>query len=129
MRRFFCGMLLLLVLGTLPARAEFTHSGHVREDLPLLTITVTDTGESTGNDRRPCLLAAEITTADGSLRQTIRWESAENPAFDQAAAMAMLVDYNFDGFKDLQLLTAAGARNVFYAVALWDEEKGCFREV
>lgn len=125
-RRFFLAMLLLTLL-CLTAHGE--DDWRVAEGLPVLNVTVTNTGESTGDDRRPYLLAAEVTAQDGSLSQTVTWLSAENPAFERAAATVRLVDYNFDGFKDLQLLTAMGARNVYYAVALWDEEKGCFREV
>lgn len=123
MRRFFCALLLMLLC--LPAHAE--DDWRVAEGLPTLRITWRDAGESTGNDLRPYLLAADIVAEDGSFTQTVTWESNEQS--DRLAAHVRLVDYNFDGFKDLQLLTAQGARNVFYAVALWDEEKGCFREV
>ena len=124
MRRFFCMLLALLAL-SLAARAE--EDNCVAEGLPALDITWRDTGELTGNDQRPYLLAAEIRAEDGSLTQTITWESNE-PA-DRVAAHVRLVDYNFDGYKDLQLLTAQGARNVYYAVALWDVEEGRFRAV
>jgi len=125
MRRFLCALAMLLTLLCLTARAE--DDWRVAEGLPVLDITWRDTGESTGNDRRPYLLAADIRAEDGSLTQTVTWESAERN--DRIALHVRLVDYNFDGFKDLQLLTAMGARNVFYAVALWDEEQGRFREV
>ena len=124
MRRFFWLLLALLVL--IPA-AHAEDDNRVAEGLPVLTITWRDTGESTGNDRRPYLLAADILAEDGSLTQTITWES--NEPTDRVAAHVRLVDYNFDGYKDLQLLTAQGARNVYYAVALWDVEKACFRAV
>ena len=123
MRRFFCALLLMLLC--LPAHAE--DDWRVAKGLPVLNITWRNTGESTGNDLRPYLLAADIVAEDGSFTQTVAWESNEQS--DRLAAHVRLVDYNFDGFKDLQLLTAQGARNVFYAVALWDEEKGCFRDV
>jgi len=126
MRRIFC--ILLAVLMLTPA-ADAESGNRVAEHLPALTFTVTDTGKGTASDLRPNLLAVEITSADGSFRQTVTWESNEHPDFERIAAFVRLVDYNFDGFKDLQLLVAQGARNVFYAVALWDEEKGCFREV
>ena len=124
-RRFLCVLAMLLMLLCLTVHAE--EEGRVAEGLPVLEITWCDTGESTGNDRRPYLLAADIRAADGSLTQTVTWESAEPN--DRIATHVRLVDYNFDGFKDLQLLTAQGARNVFYAVALWHEEQGCFLEV
>jgi len=123
MRRIFCALAMLLVL-CLTAHAE--DNWRVAEGLPVLNITWRDTGEPSGNDRRPYLLAADIRAADGSLNQTITWES--NELTDRIALHVRLVDYNFDGFKDLQLLTAQGARNVFYAVALWHEEQGRFLE-
>lgn len=124
MRRIFCALMLLWTMTCLTAHAE--DDWRVAEGLPVLNITWRDTGESTGNDRRPYLLAADIRAADGSLTQTITWES--NELTDRIALHVRLVDYNFDGFKDLQLLTAQGARNVFYTVALWHEEQGCFLE-
>lgn len=125
MRRFLCALAMLMMLLCLTARAE--EDWRVAQGLPVLDITWRDTGESTGNDRRPYLLAAEIRAEDGSFTQTVTWES--NERMDREAAHVRLVDYNFDGFKDLQLLTAQGARNVFYAVALWHEEQGRFLEV
>ena len=124
MRRFLCALAMLLTLLCLTARAE--DDWRVAEGMPVLDITWRDTGESTGNDRRPYRLAADIRAEDGSLTQTVTWESAERN--DRIALHVRLVDYNFDGFKDLQLLTAMGARNVFYAVALWNEEQGRFLE-
>ena len=123
MRTMLCALLLLLLLPMACAEEESC----VAEGLPELHITWRNTGAATSNERRPWLLAADITAEDGSFTQTVTWESAE--ASDQLAAHVRLVDYNFDGYKDLQLLAAQGARNVFYAVALWDVEKGCFREV
>ena len=126
MRRILC---ILLALLTLPFAACAEDGNRVAEGLPALTFTVTDTGEPTANDLRPYLLAVEVASADGAFRQTVTWESNEHPDFERLAPFVRLVDYNFDGYKDLQLLVAQGARNVFYAVALWNEEKGCFREV
>lgn len=126
MRRFLFTLLVVLLL--LPtACAE--EAQRVAEGLPALTFTVMDTGRGTGNERRPSLLAVEITSSDGDFCQTITWESNEHPDFERHAPFVRLVDYNFDGFKDLQLLTAQGARNEFYAAALWDAEKGRFQEV
>ena len=53
----------------------------------------------------------------------------EDAKHSRGAPLVSLVDYNFDGHADLQLLVAQGAYNVYYAVALWDAEKSCFREV
>ena len=126
MRRFFFTLLAMLLL--LPA-AWAEEENRVAAELPALSFAVTDTGRGSGSDLRPHLLAVEITSADGAFTQTVTWASNETPEYDGVVAFVRLVDYNFDGFKDLQLLTAAGARNVFYAVALWDVERGCFREV
>ena len=126
MGRILC-IVLMLILFMPAARAE--EEPRVAAHLPALTFTVTDTGKGTGNHLRPNLLSVEIVAEDGSLSQTLTWESNEHPDFERIAPFVRLVDYNFDGFRDLQLLVAQGARNTFYAVALWDEEKGCFREV
>lgn len=127
MKRLFL-FLLLLMLG-LPAHAETkTYTGRVREDMPLLTITVTEDGYDSTADR-PYTLTAHITAEDGSLRQEITWQSLERPAYERVAALVKLVDYNFDGYADLQLLTAQGARNVFYVFALWNPETGWFDDV
>lgn len=125
MRRIFLILLALLSL----THAACAEADRVAEGLPALSFTVMDTGKGTGNDLRPNLLAVEVASADGTFRQTVTWESNEHPDFERSAAFVRLVDYNFDGFKDLQLLTAQGARNVYYAVALWDEGQGRFREV
>ena len=125
MRRIFCMLMLLWALNGLNALAE--DDWRVAEGMPVLNITWRDSGEASGDDLRPYLLTVDVRAEDGSLTQTITWVS--NEPSDRMVAHVRLVDYNFDGFKDLQLLTAQGARNVFYAVALWDEEKGCYREV
>lgn len=62
MRRFFCAMLALMLL--CPA-AHAEDGWRVAEGLPVLDITWRDTGEPTGNDRRPDLLAADIRAEDG----------------------------------------------------------------
>ena len=124
-RLTLCLMLLMLAI---PAMAE-TCTGRVREDMPLLTLTVTQQGGRDDATRHPYTLEAHVTASDGSLRQTIVWKSNESPAFDRAAALVRFVDYNFDGYADLQLLTAQGASEVFYGFALWDPEAGRFGNV
>jgi len=127
-------MKLLIALWTLmlmihPAHAETKeYAGRVREDMPLLTITVTQDAYEEDAER-PFTLCAAIAADDGSLSQTLTWRSIESPAYERAAALAMLTDYNFDGYADLQLLTAEGARNVFYVFALWNPKTGCFDPV
>ena len=118
MRRFLCALLLTLLC--LPALAE--------ETTPDLVFAVTNAGPS-GREERPNLLAVEVTAADGSFSQVVTWQSMEDATHDGPVPLVSLVDYNFDGYTDLQLLAAQGAYNVYYAVALWDAEQGCFREV
>lgn len=122
-RLFLCLTLLMLAL---PAHADFPD--RVRSDLPALTISVTEDAFNEAADR-PYTLTAHITAEDGSLAQAVTWHSNETPNIERAAALVLLVDHNFDGYHDLQLLTAAGARNVFYAFALWNPQQGRFDEV
>lgn len=125
MKRLLLCLALLLIVSC--ARADFPD--RVREDMPALTITVTETAEPDEAASRPCTLSAFITAEDGSLNQTVTWQSNESPRFERAAALVLLVDYNFDGYCDLQLLTAQGARNVFYTFALWNPQEGRFDPV
>lgn len=119
-------LFLLLLTLTLPAHAETkAYTGRIREDMPLLTITMTEDGYDDTADR-PCTLTARISATDGSLTQEITWQSNESPAYDRAAALVRFVDYNFDGCADLQLLTAQGASEVFYCFALWNPDTGRF---
>lgn len=118
---------LLLLMLALPAHAATaTYTGRVREDMPLLTVTVRQEGAFDSDARYPYTLAAHITSADGSLVQEVTWPSNETPNRERAAALVRLVDYNFDGYSDLQLLTAQGASEVFYCFALWNPETGRF---
>ncbi len=63
---------LLLLMLALPAHAETReYTGRIREDMPLLTVTVTQEGEFDHNARHPYTLVAHITSADGTLTQEI----------------------------------------------------------
>lgn len=118
---------LFLLTLALPAHAEtIEYTGRVREDMPLLTVTVMQEDSCDEESLRPYTLTAHITAADGSLAQEIVWQSNETPNRERAAALVLFQDYNFDGYADLQLLTAQGARNVFYCFALWNPEAGRF---
>ena len=121
-RLLLCLILLMLAL---PAQAE-TYTGRVRVDMSHLTVAVTQEGESDHDARHPYTLLAHITSADGTLAQEITWQSNETPHLERAAALVRFVDYNFDGYADLQLLTAQGASEVFYCFALWNPEAGLF---
>lgn len=123
---------LALCLGTACAQeadAPFHTSGRVREEMPLLDITIRDTGAPSDDMLRDRLLSVSILAQDGSLSQTMTYASGEDPSRERAAAMARLEDLNFDGYLDLLLLTAAGARNVFTVFALWNPEAGQFDPV
>ena len=124
-RLLLCLILLMLAL---PAHAE-TYTGRVREDMSHLAVAVTQEGEFDHNARHPYTLVAHITSADGALAQEIAWQSNETPHLERAAALVRFVDYNFDGYADLQLLTAQGASEVFYCFALWNPEAGLFDDV
>lgn len=121
---------LLLTLMALPAHAETAnYTGCIREDMPLLTVTVTQDDSYDEESFRPYTLTAHIIAADGSLTQEIVWQSNETPNRERAAALVRFVDYNFDGYADLQLLTAQGASEVFYCFALWNPDAGRFGDV
>jgi len=88
---------LLLMLMAIPAHAETEeYTGRVREDMPLLTVTVTQDDSYDEESLRPYILTAHITAADGSLTQEIAWQSNETPNRERAAALVMVQDYNFD---------------------------------
>ena len=128
MKRLFLFLTLLML--ALPAHAEpETYTGRIREGTPPLTVSVKQEGDFDHDARHPYSLVAHVTSADGTLTQEIAWQSNETPNRERAAALVRLVDYNFDGYADLQLLTAQGARNVFYVFALWNPEAGRFDDV
>lgn len=128
MKRLLLSLFLLML--ALPAHAETAeYTGRVREAMPPLTVAVTQRGGFDDAARHPYTLAAQIIANDGSLTQEIVWQSNETPKRERAAALVRFVDYNFDGYNDLQLLTAQGARNVFYVFALWNPDTGRFDDV
>lgn len=132
MKRLMILLLALLALVTSACAEEnsaFVTTGQVRDDLPLLTVTVADTGEQHEEMLRQNVLQVSVEAQDGSFAQQFIYQSSELPQLDRAVPMARLEDLNFDGFNDLVLLTAQGARNVFTALSLWDEEAGQFRPV
>lgn len=91
-----------------------------------LTATIHEVGAAEADSFREQTLEAVITAADGSLSQIIQYNTSLSLSVDSAASFAMLEDLNFDGYQDLCLLTAAGARNVFHVFALWNAETGRF---
>lgn len=134
MKRY--GLLLLALLCTLlPAWGGAEESAYERADvwihdsLPLVTIRVTDTGERREDSARGNRLLVSVRAQDGSLSQELAFQSAELPEPERAASLVYMDDVNFDGYQDMLLLTAAGARNVFHAVSLWNKEEGRFNPV
>ena len=131
MKKLTILILILIALGIQSAYADSSsvYTGHVHPDLPVLTLTVKDTGKRTEEPVGENILQVVIEAPDGSLSQSLTWESIESPAFERIASLARLMDLNFDGYNDLVLLTAQGAQNVYYAFSLWDVEQHHFRPV
>ena len=131
MKKLTILILILIALGIQSAYADSSsvYTGHVHPELPMLTLTVTDTGKRTEEPAGDNILQVVIEAQDGSLSQSLTWESIESPAFERIASLARLMDLNFDGYNDLVLLTAQGAQNVYYAFSLWDVEQHHFRPV
>ena len=131
MKKLTILILILIALGIQSAYADSSsvYTGHVHPDLPVLTLTVKDTGKRTEEPVGDNILQVVIEAQDGSLSQNLTWESIESPAFERIPSLARLMDLNFDGYNDLVLLTAQGAQNVYYAFSLWDVEQHHFRPV
>lgn len=110
-------------------QGAFVTTGQVHQSVPAMDIRVSDTGVRDETRARGNLLKVSIQAQDGSLSQELTYWSNETPDYEGAAALVCMQDMNFDGYPDLTLLTAMGARNVFYTAALWDTEAGRFREV
>ena len=115
------------------ADTAFVFSDRVRQDAPLLTIEIRDTGEFTGAAEEPSLvLRVSVTAEDGTLLQSFTYPSMETPegmAGSPQNRMARFSDMNFDGYGDLVLLTAMGAYNEFVVFCLWNPEAGRFDPV
>ena len=127
-KRWFSLILCILIAAPVLAGAQDA-AFQVHPSLPMFTLSVSDTGGQSPDPRRPYVLQAAAEAADGSFSQQIRWLSAESAQFDGIVPLARLMDLNFDGYGDLLLLTAEGARNVFFAFSLWDVEAKQFRPV
>lgn len=138
-KQFLFCLLLLLALCTVAlataddqtalAASSTVYTGQVHPGLPELTLTVTDTGGKTEDPIGRNILQVKLGMRDGSLSQSLTWESQESPAVERVVPLVRLMDLNFDGYSDLALLTAQGAQNVYYAFSLWDVEAQKFRPV
>jgi len=127
-----CVRLLALLLALMPVWGSAEGGAYEEKDvlihdgLPPITIRVTDTGERHEEADRPNVLLVHAEAQDGSLSQEFTFQSNELPGGERAAALVFMDDVNFDGYQDMVLLTAMGARNVFHAVSLWNKEEGRF---
>lgn len=129
-RMLLCTLALCLLPGLSAMAEERTETtGRVAEGEPLLSIVVSDTGETSDDTRREKVLCVTVTAQDGSFTQELRYNATISPEQDGLGKLAQLVDMNFDGSLDLCLLTAMGARNAFYALSLWDSQAGRFLPV
>ena len=130
-RQSFISLILLCFLLAHPkiTHAEYTRTEQVHPSLPTVTIQVSDTGQRDENRERENRLLVTIQSEDESISQQLTYDSSENSCHEGAAALARLEDLNQDGYGDLLLLTAQGARNVFYAVSLFHPEVGRFLPV
>lgn len=109
--------------------AGYEKTIHIHDKLPIYTIRITDTGEDTADPVADNILLVEVFSEAGEELQSFTYRSNETPEYDGVAALVMAKDLNFDGYNDLMLLSAAGARNVFHAFSLWDSRTSRFRPV
>lgn len=124
----------LVLLGIMIGRpqlssAEYAAAAQIHPSLPAITIRVSDTGLRDETRERENRLLVTIQSADASFSQQLTYDSSETSRHEGAAALARLEDLNQDGYGDLLLLTAQGARNVFYAVSIFHPEEGRFLPV
>ena len=109
--------------------AVYEKTINVHDSLPPYLIRITDTGEDTADMDLDNILLVEVFSENAELLQSFTYFSNESPEYDGVAALVMAKDLNFDGYNDLMLLSAAGARNVFHAFSLWDSRTNQFRPV
>lgn len=126
-----CVLLLALLVALMPVwgcaeeGAYEEKNVRIHDGLPPVTIRITDTGERDEESDRHNLLLVHVEAQDGSLSQEFTFWSLELPEHEGV----VMDDVNFDGYQDMVLLTALGARNVFQTVALWNREEGRFAPV
>lgn len=111
--------------GSLTASGDGAHrmTGRPHKNLPMMDFTFTDTGETSADDER--IMQVLIKARDGSLSQSFTYPTYENGS---GMGPARLVDVNFDGYLDLELVHAVGASNGFSIFSLWLPDEGRFAE-
>ena len=104
--------------------SSFVKTARIHPSMPEMTFTVTDLGVPTGAQAHT--LQVNVTAADGSAVQDFRFESRLVPGDEYQAFSMTLIDVNFDGYLDLNLLTAMGAANSYSVLSVWLPEAGRF---
>lgn len=120
---------MLFMIVCVPAQAALEQIVEIHPSLPKVVISVKDGGETDESLERPNLLHVSICAQDNSFSQTVTYRSLETADYNGIVPLVVLQDINRDGYQDLLLLTAQGARNVFQAVSLWDAERQTYRPV
>ncbi len=116
----------------------------VKTILACLLLVVASAASAMAETRAPMTLeigkdAPELrgTFEDGELCIRKCTETIQRIPYDQETAreaeefsvdLVSLVDMNFDGFQDLQILQSLGSANAYYACYLWNFEKNLFEE-
>lgn len=131
MKNIYCIIMVMAFFFLGQAEAEkdansFSITGCINNTMSPIEIAVSDTGRASGNAEREHLLCATVTAQDGRLSQQLYYSALESPDREAGLCFARLVDMNFDGFLDLNLLTAAGSENVYTTFALWNTQEGRF---
>lgn len=91
---------------------------------PEVTVEVNMTSRMEGGR---CLNEVVVRSAEGTILQTLTYLSEED--VHHVVRLVTLRDVNGDGYTDLLLLTARGAANERYTLAVWDAEAGLYRDV
>ena len=121
--------LVYICMSSVMAYAEYERTEKIHDSLPEVMLRVSDTGDFDMEQRHPYLLNVSVKAQDGSMSQELTYRSSESAAHDGAASLVRLKDMNFDGYNNLLMLTAQGARNVFYAVSVFNPDENRFMPV
>ena len=110
------------------AEGAASYTFRLTPDGPEVDVTIADTGRRNGpGAKRDCVLEVTAAARDGSFSQRFEYAGDELPG--QTECMAWFDDMNFDGFRDLVLLTARGVYNEFSVFCLWNPEESRFGPV